>query len=71
MKIKKTTYPGWNCYPVYHCRSYDDYKEVSNWMAENGVKEFLLSSGVGGYVFMVKSNITLFTLRWHENGMAV
>jgi hypothetical protein len=64
MKVKPTTYPGWNTYPVYRVKSYDDMIEISKWMNKNKVDSFLLSSGVNGYTFQVRKNHEWFALRW-------
>jgi hypothetical protein len=62
--ITRIRYAGWNDYPVYHAKTYAEYQTVGQWMAENRVEEFLLSSGSTGYIFQVKSNIEWFILRW-------
>lgn len=64
MIIEKTTYPGWEAYPAYLCRTNDDYQEVCEWMRHNDVKSFLLASGAVGYIFQVRTNRLLFDLRW-------
>lgn len=63
MKVTRTSYPGWNNYPVYHA-PYETYQKVDAWMRSNGVDSFLLQSGSMGYVFQVKSNHEWFVLRW-------
>lgn len=63
-KAVKTSYPGWNQYPVFVCRLTDDWYEISYWMYKNSCEPFLLSSGSGGYVFQVRKNIEWFLLRW-------
>jgi hypothetical protein len=62
--ITRTRFAGWNDYPVYHARTYAEYQAVGQWMAENQVKKFLVSSGGSGYTFQVKSNIEWFMLKW-------
>jgi hypothetical protein len=63
--VERTTYPGWHTFPVYRCRSHDDYLEVSAWMRANEVESFMLStSSSGEYIFQVKSNHEWFVLRW-------
>lgn len=64
MMIKRTTYPGWNKFPVYIVYRYNDYKEVCRWMLENCVESFMVSSGSSGYIFQVKSNLEWFILKW-------
>lgn len=64
MKVVPTSYPGWNNYPSYLVRDYDDYIEVSKWMNKNKVESFLLSSGSNGYTFQVRKNHEWFALRW-------
>lgn len=63
-KVEKTTYAGWDNYPVYSCRDMDDWSEISEWMYKNGCKPFLLSSGSSRYVFQVRENYDWFVLRW-------
>ena len=62
--VERSGYSGWNDYPVYQIRNFEEYTKVCKWMAENNVKYFLLSSGYSGYVFQVKSNAEWFSLRW-------
>ena len=63
--IRRSSYPGWNeIYPVFHARTYAEYQEVGQWMADNRVEAFLLQSGSSGYTFQVRSNIEWFLLRW-------
>lgn len=62
--VEKTSYPGWNKYPVYKCNKTDDWYEVSTWMHQNDCDPFLLSSGSTGYVFQVRDNHAYFVLRW-------
>jgi hypothetical protein len=64
MKIEPTTYPGWNNYPVYRVKSYDDYVEICSWMNKNKVESFLLGTGSIGYIFQVRKNHEWFALRW-------
>lgn len=64
VKVTKTKYPGWNDYPVYHCKTPTEYRELSAWMRKNRVEEFLLSSGSAGYTFQVRSNHIWFAIRW-------
>ena len=64
MKITKTTYSGWSRYPCYEVKTSDEFREISNWMYENQVDNFLLSSGSNGYIFQVKSKEDWFMLRW-------
>ena len=65
MKIEKTGYAGWNNYPVYRVRSFQDWEELTRWMRANGVEHFLLSSSSSmGYTFQVKHNHEWFALRW-------
>ena len=63
-KVEKTSYPGWNKFPVYQCRRTDDWHEISSWMYKNGCDPFLLSSGGTGYIFQVRENFSWFALRW-------
>lgn len=64
-QVTRTSYPGWNNYPVYRCNTFDDYNEVLTWMLRNKCKEFLLQScSTGVHVFQVKSNHAWFVLRW-------
>lgn len=63
-KVEKTSYPGWNNFPVYQCAKTEDWREVSSWMYENESDHFLLSSGSSGYVFQVRANHEWFALRW-------
>lgn len=63
-QVERSTYPGWNNYPVYKCRYSDEHNEVYDWMRANGCEHFLLSSGGSGYVFQVKTNHEWFILRW-------
>lgn len=63
-QVEKTSYPGWNQYPVYRCKTTADWHEVSTWMRKNSCDHFLLSSGSNGYVFQVRENYFLFLLRW-------
>jgi hypothetical protein len=62
--VERSGYSGWNDYPVYRVRSFQDWLDLIGWMKENHVEHFLLSSGYGGYVFQVKSNAEWFALRW-------
>lgn len=64
MKVMKTTYPGWNQYPVYYCSKTPDWHEVSSWSHQNGCEPMLLSSGIAGYVFQIRKNIEWFILKW-------
>jgi hypothetical protein len=64
MKVEKIGYAGWNDYPVYLCRTYNDFTQIGNWCYNNGVETFLVSSGGGEYRFQVKSNHDWFVLRW-------
>lgn len=64
MKVESFSYPGWDNYPSYLVRSYDDYKEICRWMHKWKVEHFLLSSGGTGYVFQVRKNNEWFVLRW-------
>lgn len=65
MKLTKTTYPGWNRYPVYEVYNRDDYIEIDRWMAQNECDSFLLSSGgTEHYIFQVRNNHEWFILRW-------
>ncbi len=65
MKVEKTSYAGWDNYPVYCCSKTDDWYEVSSWMHKNSCEPFLLSSGSNrGYVFQVRENIEWFLLKW-------
>ncbi len=64
MKVSKTTYSGWNDYPTYTVSKFQDYLDIIGWMNENEVKHFLLSSGIQGYTFQVKSNAEWFALKW-------
>jgi hypothetical protein len=63
-KVLKSSYPGWNNFPVYQCNKTDDWHEVSTWMHRNSCEPFLLSSGSTGYVFQVRKNLAWFLLRW-------
>ena len=63
-KVEKKSYPGWDKFPVYCCKTTNDWKEVSSWMYENNCDPFLLSSGSTGYVFQVRENYAWFVLRW-------
>jgi hypothetical protein len=62
--VESSSYSGWNDYPVYRVRSFQDWLDLIGWMKENHVEHFLLSSGYGGYVFQVKTNAEWFALRW-------
>lgn len=62
--VEKTIYPGWESYPAYRCRTYEEYREISDWMYDNGVKTYLLTSGSGGYIFQIRGNHLMFQLRW-------
>lgn len=61
-KVERTTFPGWNKHPVYSCRA-EHYEELTQWMRENQVDEFLLESGLR-YVWQVRTNHAWFALRW-------
>ena len=64
-KVERSTYPGWNNFPVYRCNNSDDYHEVLTWMLRNNCKEFLLQTcSTGSHIFQVKSNHEWFVLRW-------
>ena len=63
--VERTTYPGWNTFPVYRCRSREDFYKVDAWMRANEVESFMLSMGSSGeYIFQVISNHEWFVLRW-------
>jgi hypothetical protein len=62
--VERSSYPGWNNYPVYCCTTTNNWYEVSSWCHESGVETFLLSSGSNGYTFQVRSLHPLFVLRW-------
>lgn len=64
MKIEKTKYPGWDQHPVYRVGSFSDYQSIRDWMDQNIVEHFLLSSGGLGYTFQVKSKHDWFMLKW-------
>lgn len=64
MKVVKSSFPGWNNFPVYTCERTDDWFEVSKWLDKNGCDHFLLSSGSNGYTFQVRKNYDWFLLRW-------
>lgn len=64
MKVTKSSFPGWNSFPVYRCHSTDDWFEVRSWMAENDCDWMLLSSGSHGYTFQIRKNHEWFLLRW-------
>jgi hypothetical protein len=64
MKVEPTNYSGWNNYPTYRVRSFNDFVEISQWMGQNNVENFLLSSGSTGYTFQVKNNHDWFVLKW-------
>lgn len=64
MKVYKTTYSGWNNYPTYIVSGFQDWLDIIGWMRENKVEHFLLSSGIHGYTFQVKSNAEWFALKW-------
>ena len=64
MKIQPTSYPGWNNYPTYRVGTSEDWWELCQWMRQNSVKYFLLSSGSPGYTFQVRENQEWFALRW-------
>lgn len=63
-KIEKSSYDGWNDFPVYNCNKTDLWHEVSFWMRENDCDHFLLSSSSSGYVFQVRKNHEWFLLKW-------
>lgn len=60
--VERTTFQGWTDYPVYSC-SCEHYREVSIWMRQNRVEEFMLQSG-HTVKWQVKSNHEWFILRW-------
>ncbi len=62
--VERSSYPGWNNHPVYHCRTTDAWHEVSSWCYQSDVETFLLSSGPMGYIFQVRKLHPLFVLRW-------
>lgn len=64
MTAERTTYSGWNEYPIYLVRKYKDYRIVVEWMRQHECDEFLLSSGPEGYTFQVRQNHDWFVLRW-------
>lgn len=64
MKIKRTRFPGWHTFPVYHCANSEDFAEVEQWMKQTDVEYFMLQMGSGGYVFQVKSHHDWFALKW-------
>jgi hypothetical protein len=63
-KVFKSSYPGWNNYPVYQCSKTDDWFEVSSWLRKNDCDHNLLSSGGHGYIFQIRKNYDWFLLRW-------
>ena len=64
MKIQRTSYPGWNNHPVYCVSTSEDWWELGQWMRQNSVEYFLLSSGSPGYTFQIRENHSWFALRW-------
>lgn len=64
MKVEKVSFSRWGNHPIYTVNSYDEYREISTWMRQNEVENFLLSSGGHCYVFQVRRNHELFLLRW-------
>ena len=62
--VERSGYSGWNDYPVYKVRSFENWKDICAWCYRNKVEYFLLSSGIQGYTFQVKSNHEWFALRW-------
>lgn len=63
MNIEETYCPGWTDYPLYRCNSLEDYTELTKWMESSDVKYHLM--GVSpGYIFQIRSNFLLFSLRW-------
>ena len=64
MKVERSGYSGWNDYPVYLVRTYNDFTQIGNWCYRHGVETFLVSSGGGEYRFQVKSNHEWFVLKW-------
>jgi len=62
--VKRSSYPGWNTYPIYWCSTTDDHNEVYNWMRRNGCDHYLLQSGGNGYTFQVRKNHEWFIMRW-------
>jgi hypothetical protein len=63
--VERVSYPGWDDYPVYHCKEgFDYYISVGLWCAENNVETFLIWVSTDGYTFQVKSNHEWFVLRW-------
>ena len=64
MKVVKSSFPGWNNFPVYTCERTDDWFEVRKWLDKNSCDHFLLSSGSNGYTFQVRKNHDWFLLRW-------
>jgi len=63
-KVIKSSYPGWNEYPVYQCMETNHWYEVSFWSHQNDCEHFLLSSGSHGYVFQIRKNHEWFELKW-------
>ena len=64
MIAERTTYCGWNDYPVYLVREYNDYRSIAAWLRQNECDEFLLSTGPNGYIFQIRKNHEWFALRW-------
>lgn len=62
-KVTRSEFTGWNNHPVYYCKTYEDYTELRQWMCDNNVDCFLVSSGSGGYKFQVVTNHDWFSLR--------
>ena len=64
MKVELCRYSGWNDYPSYRVRMFQDWLDIYDWMNKNDVEHFLLSSGGNGYEFQVKTNHEWFALKW-------
>lgn len=64
MIVEQYNYPGWSNHPSFRIKSYNDFIDVCEWMHQNKVEHFLLSSGSNGYIFQVRKGLDWFLLRW-------
>ena len=62
--VEKSSFPGWNNYPVYMCKTFDTWHEINTWCRNNGVETFIVSSGANGYQFQVRTMYEWFVMRW-------
>jgi hypothetical protein len=61
--VESYPYGGWGpkCYRIIRL---GDFTAVREWLVDNLVDYWLVSTGSGGYIIQIKGDDTLFKLRW-------